>query len=134
MIVIDTSALFAILAEEAEAEAFSLVIDAAPSASCAATVYVELGIAASLRYRRPMQAVVDGLLASLGVETAPVDAGLAAQALAAHAAFGKGQHPAALNLGDCFSYALAKSRGAPLLFKGDDFARTDIVPAWTAPR
>ena len=44
--------------------------------------------------------------------------------------FGKGRHPAKLNLGDCFPYALAKSRGLPLLFKGDDFARTDIVAAW----
>jgi len=44
--------------------------------------------------------------------------------------FGKGRHPAKLNLGDCFAHALAKSRGVPLLFKGDDFARTDIVPAW----
>jgi ribonuclease VapC len=64
------------------------------------------------------------------IKLAPVDRALADAAINAFEQFGKGRHPARLNLADCFSYALAKSRGLPLLFKGDDFAKTDIVPAW----
>jgi ribonuclease VapC len=60
----------------------------------------------------------------------PVDQTLAEGAIHAFDRFGKGRHPARLNLADCFSYALAKTRRLPLLFKGDDFGKTDIVPAW----
>jgi ribonuclease VapC len=65
----------------------------------------------------------------LGVITEPVDAAQASAAFAAWRRFGKGRHPAGLNLGDCFSYALARAAGAPLLFKGNDFAQTDIASA-----
>lgn len=58
---------------------------------------------------------------------------IAAIALEAHARFGKGRHPAALNMGDCFAYALAKAHGAALLFKGDDFVKTDIALAVESP-
>ena len=66
------------------------------------------------------------LLAALEMEIVPVDAPLAERAFEAWLRFGKGRHPAALNFGDCFSYALAAIRGEPLLFKGEDFSRTDL--------
>lgn len=88
--------------------------------------------------------VASGRLRAAGVERAknlliaiPIvvfdwDEMLADEAFSAFSRYGKGQHPAKLNFGDCMSYALAKSLGAPLLFKGDDFAKTDIIPAATA--
>jgi ribonuclease VapC len=73
---------------------------------------------------------VDDLVRKLGLEILPADMPQQECAIEALLRFGKGRHPAKLNLGDCFAYGLAKSRHLPLLFKGDDFARTDIVPAW----
>lgn len=70
---------------------------------------------------------VDMFLVSVGAETMPIDTDIGAAAIAAFARFGKGRHPAALNMGDCFAYACAGSRGLPLLCKGDDFARTDAL-------
>ena len=69
------------------------------------------------------------LIGRAKIEIAPFDAGQAGIARAAFLKYGKGRHPAALNFGDCASYALAKSKGAPLLYKGADFAKTDIVSA-----
>ena len=71
----------------------------------------------------------DRRLAAGNIAVAPVSEGQAHRAFEAFLRYGKGRHPARLNLGDCFAYALAKERGEPLLFKGDDFARTDIEPA-----
>ena len=65
----------------------------------------------------------------MNLQIIPVDESLVRIARAAHQAFGRGHHPARLNFGDCFSYALAKQAGEPLLFKGNDFRQTDIVPA-----
>jgi ribonuclease VapC len=77
---------------------------------------------------------VDKLVAAAGLIVEPVTAEQAAIARAAYRDFGKGSgHPARLNFGDCFAYALAKATGEPLLFKGDDFGRTDITPASTIP-
>jgi len=73
---------------------------------------------------------VGHLVRQLGLTIEPVDERQRNLAIDALLAFGKGRHPAGLNLGDVFSYALAKDRDAPLLFKGDDFAGTDIIPAW----
>ena len=70
------------------------------------------------------------MLVSLGIQIAEVTLEQAGLAVDAFLRYGKGRHRAALNLADCFSYALAKSRNAPLLFKGDDFSRTDIEAAW----
>lgn len=69
------------------------------------------------------------LLAALPIEIVAVDAEQARAAFAAHLAYGRKRHPAKLNLGDCFSYALSKCQNEPLLFKGNDFSQTDIVPA-----
>jgi ribonuclease VapC len=130
VIIVDTSALFAILTEEAEAALFTDVIDEAEAAACSAVSYAELGIVATRRFGADMRSVVEALISRLVIEVTPVDAPAAVNAVAAYAAFGRGFHPARLNICDCFAYALAKTRGAPLLFKGDDFAKTDLVPAW----
>ena len=71
----------------------------------------------------------DDLILSMNVHIVPIDAAMAAVARAAHQRFGRGHHPAQLNFGDCFSYALAKSANEPLLFKGNDFSQTDIEAA-----
>ncbi len=71
------------------------------------------------------------LLHAAAIEIVPVDGTQADVAFEAFLRYGKGQHPAALNLGDLFAYVLAKTTGEPLLFKGNDFARTDLVPAYT---
>ena len=72
---------------------------------------------------------LDAFLESTGINLAPVTAGQLVEARRAWRRFGKGNHPAGLNFGDCFAYALAETTGEPLLFKGDDFARTDIASA-----
>ncbi|MGH6944064.1 MAG: type II toxin-antitoxin system VapC family toxin, partial [Geminicoccaceae bacterium] len=71
----------------------------------------------------------DSLVARLGLIIEPVTEHHVSLARQAYVDFGRGNHPAGLNLGDCFAYALAKATGEPLLFKGDDFARTDVAPA-----
>src|SRR5947209_6542689 len=76
---------------------------------------------------------LDGVVQGMELEIIPHNTELARIAREAFLRFGKGRHPARLNCGDCASYALAKARGLPLLFKGVDFARTDIVPALAAP-
>ncbi|MBV8508543.1 MAG: type II toxin-antitoxin system VapC family toxin [Xanthobacteraceae bacterium] len=130
MIVVDASALFAIVMREPELDAFVDIFDAEERALCSTVTYVETVMTLTGRSRRLARARVDELLQTLSVELVAVDPALAQIAVDAFERFGKGRHRARLNLGDCFSYALAKARNLPLLFKGDDFARTDIVPAW----
>ena len=91
-----------------------------------AASYVEL-LLVSLSRGIAGRSEVDETLIDAAIEIAPVSLEQARLAVTAFERFGKGRHPARLNLGDCFSYALAKERGLPLLFKGSDFARTDIV-------
>jgi len=123
--VIDTSALIALIAGEPEAETFLEAITEAPSASLSAASYVEAGIVLE---RFPAHAaILDDLLIELDIDIVAVTATQARLARDAFRDFGKGRHPAALNYGDCFSYALAKAVGEPLLFKDDDFARTDLA-------
>ncbi len=90
--------------------------------------YVEVGIILIGRRRLATQADLDKWLARLDVSIEPGN-DLAGMAMAAYLRFGRGFHPAKLNLGDCFAYALAKTLDAPLLYKGDDFALTDIRSA-----
>jgi ribonuclease VapC len=83
-----------------------------------------------MRLRAPDPvAALDNLIDKLGIEIVPVDRGQAFLAREAFRRFGKGRHPAALNFGDCFAYALAKQAGEPLLYKGNDFSETDILSA-----
>ena len=76
------------------------------------------------------ETALDRFIAKTSAEIIPISAEIGRRAIRAFERFGRGRHPARLNMGDCFAYALAKTRDEPLLFKGDDFAKTDIVPAW----
>ena len=129
MIVVDTSALFAIAAHEIERILFINILDSEKGIISTAT-YVESVMVLTGRSRRLALARIDDLMRSAGIEIVPVDQNLANAAVDAFDRYGKGRHPARLNLSDCFAYGLAKSRHLPLLFKGDDFSKTDIVPAW----
>lgn len=104
------------------------IVDAPRRFMSAATI-LELSIVIEARLGDAGAAELDLWLHKAGVEIVPVDSDQIAIARRAWRHFGKGRHPAGLNYGDCFSYALAKTRGEPLLFKGDDFSRTDIAAA-----
>jgi ribonuclease VapC len=130
--VIDPSAIIAILQDEPERRAFNACIAAAPRRSLSAAGLVELSIVMEARYGEVGARNLDLFLATAGIEVIPFDAAQAALAREAFRRFGKGRHPAGLNLGDCFSYALARALAAPLLFKGDDFPRTDLTAACIA--
>ena len=122
--IIDTSALIAIIASEPEGDSFLQLIVDASSASISAATYLELGIVVE---RFPEYAKrLDSFLSELDIEIVSVTAAQARIAREAYRHFGKGFHPAGLNYGDCFSYALSKGAGEPLLFKGNDFGKTDI--------
>jgi ribonuclease VapC len=127
--VIDTSAVIAILLEEAPAERLSRAIHAAPARLISAASVVEAALVVQGRFRDEGEARLDRLLGHLGVDVIPFTAWHADIARAAFRRFGKGRHPASLNFGDCLSYALARALGEPLLFVGDDFARTDVDAA-----
>lgn len=124
--VIDTSALLAILNYEAEAAQFATAIqDSSPQLISAASV-LECAIVIEARYGEAGGKKLDELLRVAQINIEPVTAEQVTAARLAYRTYGKGRHPAGLNFGDCFSYALAKVTGEPLLFKGDDFSQTDI--------
>jgi len=129
VIVVDTSAIIAILKEEAEAGGFAAIIGEAESCFFSAVSLFEASMAMVGRGRSELAQVVDGLISELTIEIVPFDEDLALASRAAFIRFGKGRHPAGLNFGDCVSYALAHSRGLPLLYKGTDFAKTDVINA-----
>lgn len=128
--VVDSSALVAIFRGEDEGKVFVDLIDGAKRASVSVVTVVETLSVLCGRRIGATRDHVDQLVRRLGLTVETVDERHQAFAMDALLAFGKGRHPARLNLGDVFSYALAKSLDAPLLFKGDDFAKTDILPAW----
>jgi ribonuclease VapC len=124
--VVDTSALMAILLREAEADACTAALDRdADLAMSAATVAEALIVAG----RRGLGGQMEQLIAGLGIEIVAVTAAEARRVAAAYDRWGRGVHPAALNFGDCFAYALAKERDCPLLFLGNGFTNTDLVAA-----
>ncbi len=128
--VVDTSALVAIFLQEAEHEIFADLIDFADSVSISVVARLELvSVLCGRRFRADAREVGD-FIDSLHLDHVPVSVEQMTGAVAALLRFGTGRHPAGLNLGDCFSYALARDLRAELLFKGDSFARTDVVPAW----
>jgi len=129
LIVIDSSVLVAILRDEPERPVFiDAIIDDGESRISAAT-YVEASMVMELRFGDRGGREIDTLLDDVGIATIPFDQAQAKLAREAFRRFGKGRHRAALNFGDCFAYALAKILDAPLLFKGDDFALTDLKRA-----
>ena len=127
--VIDTSALIAIFLGEPEADRFDEAIAKAKTRLLPATCLLEARMV--LVARRDERSVndLDLWLLKAGVDVIPVDSDLVDLATQAWLAYGKGRHPAGLNFADCLSYALAKRSGLPLLFKGDDFSRTDVRKA-----
>jgi Uncharacterized protein conserved in bacteria len=125
--IIDTSALVAILRDEPEAEAFVEAIRTSLPRRMSAGSYVELGIVIDRPGDPIVSRRVDELLARMSIEIEPVTETQARLAREAYRDFGKGSgHRAGLNFGDCFAYALAREYNEPLLFKGDDFRHTDI--------
>lgn len=127
--VVDSSALIAILLGEHDHERMeALLIDTARAVMSAATL-LEASMVACGRGDELNVADLDELIADLAIDCVAVDRKQAITARDAFIRYGKGRHPAGLNFGDCFSYALAKTRDEPLLFKGDDFSRTDVKVA-----
>lgn len=128
--VIDTSALIAILQDEPERRSFNLAIEAAEIRLLSSASLVEASLVIETRFGPDGVRDLDLFLAKADVSIESVDANQAYIARQAFRDFGKGRHPAGLNFGDCFTYALARSSGEPLLFKGYDFSKTDldIVP------
>ena len=123
--VLDTSALGAILTGEPEQVAFIAAIEGADTCLLSAASYVEASIVLEVRHGPGGVQALDRLLEQAGCEIVAVDAEQTRIARSAFQRFGKGRHPAGLNFGDCFAYALAVARGEPLLFKGNDFPQTD---------
>lgn len=133
--IVDSSALVAILLEEPDADDFSRAILGSIDAKMSVATALEISIVARIAGGEAAEADVDALIVRLGIDIVPVDLAQGRIAREAFRRFGKGTgHPAKLNFGDCFAYALAKATGRPLLFKGRDFARTDIEPALATRR
>ncbi|HXV63405.1 MAG TPA: type II toxin-antitoxin system VapC family toxin [Vicinamibacteria bacterium] len=124
--VIDTSALLAILRNEPERRSFNEAIETAESRALSAVSFVETSIVIEARFGGDGVHDLDHFLGMAQIEVVAVDTEQAHVARRAFSRFGKGRHPAALNFGDCFSYALAKIRAERLLCKGEDFTKTDI--------
>ncbi|HSG39090.1 MAG TPA: type II toxin-antitoxin system VapC family toxin [Thermoanaerobaculia bacterium] len=126
--VIDTSALLAVLFNEPERRTFNEAIEAAESRVISAATFVEVSMVVESRFGPEGLRDLDLFLERASIELAAVDSEQAHAARRAFSRFGKGRHRAGLNYGDCFSYALASVLGQPLLFKGDDFGQTDVTP------
>ena len=131
--VIDTSAIVAIALNEPDAAEFELRIADDPVRLISAATVLEATIVLETRSGDAGGRELDLWLLKIGAEIVPVDAEQVDAARRAWRRYGKGRHAAALNYGDCFSYALALTRGEPLLFKGEDFARTGIDRPGQAP-
>lgn len=128
--VVDSSIIVAILRRESDAKIWTDILNQTSRSFMSVVSFVETSMVMAGR-RLDIDIVrIDETLNSLHIRVVPVTLKQGHLALTAFLRFGKGRHPTALNFGDCFTYALAKSRDLPLLFKGEDFSRTDIVPAW----
>ena len=124
--VVDPSALIAVLQDEPDREAIIECIQSADSICMSVVSFVEASIVIHHRNRIDGLLDLDLLISKAGIELVSCDSNQAYVARSAFRIYGKGQHPAKLNFGDCFSYALAKTRNEPLLYKGQDFSQTDV--------
>ncbi|MCA9918239.1 MAG: type II toxin-antitoxin system VapC family toxin [Anaerolineales bacterium] len=124
--VIDSSAILALLMNEPEAEQLAIAIDQAAIRRMSVANFLEASIVIEARHGLAGGSKLDELIEKAHISMEPVTVEQAEIARIAYRAFGKGRHPAGLNFGDCFAYALAKTQNEPLLFKGDDFTKTDI--------
>lgn len=129
MIVVDTSALMAIILGEPQAEACADVLQREAQVFISAGTLAEALIVST---RRGFDAEMNGIIQRLKLEILPVTAATARRVAAAYDEFGKGRHPAALNFADCFAYEAARTQNCPLLYVGEDFRRTDVADALTA--
>jgi ribonuclease VapC len=129
--VIDTSAVVAILFEEEDQLRYAQAIEDASARLVSAVTRVELSFVVEGRKREAGRERLERFFALTGAEIVVVTPEQATLAISAFRTYGKGRHPAGLNIGDCFSYALASATGHPLLFKGNDFVQTDIRAALT---
>ncbi len=127
--VVDTSAIVALLGMEPEAARIAAALEADPVRLISAATLVEAGIVIESRYGPAGGREFDLLVAKAGLSVEAVSTGQAEVAREAWRRFGKGRHAASLNFGDCFAYALSRVTGEPLLFKGQDFAQTDVLAA-----
>lgn len=125
--VIDSSALLAILFDEPERRTFNQTIEADPVRLLSAANFVEAALVVEARLGEAAGREFDLFIHRAEIDIIAVDADQAEIARRAYRRYGKGRHRAGLDFGDCFAYALAKTRGEPLLFKGDDFAATDVT-------
>ncbi len=124
--IVDCSALLAILLNEREAGTFLRALEEHEMCRMSAVNFVEAAIVLDSRATVQARNEFDYFVRQAGIHIEPVTASQATLARQAYRDYGKGRHPAGLNLGDCFAYALAKELDEPLLFKGNDFAKTDI--------
>ncbi|MDE2982261.1 MAG: type II toxin-antitoxin system VapC family toxin [Gemmatimonadota bacterium] len=127
--IVDSSAVLAILFDEPDARRHAAAIMGAHPCRMSVANVLEASIALERRGGEPAAQDLDTLLQRAEIELVPVTVEHLEEARRAWRRFGKGNHPAALNFGDCFAYALARTTGEPLLFKGNDFSRTDVDPA-----
>ena len=125
--IVDSSAIMAILNEEPEAEACLAAIRATRQAKMSAATFLECALVVDGYGRVDLSADLEPMVERLGITVVPVSVEQVRLGRVAHQRFGRGSgHPARLNLGDCFAYALAKDTDEPLLYKGDDFVHTDV--------
>jgi ribonuclease VapC len=128
--IVDSSAMIAILTEEPDGPALSRVLDSPKIVRLSVASYLETSIVLDKRRDAVMSAKLDDLIESAKITLEPVTVEQVRIARQAYRDYGKGSgHPANLNFGDCFSYALARDKREPILYKGDDFVHTDLRPA-----
>jgi ribonuclease VapC len=128
-VIVDSSALLAVILNEVDEERFLTTMIDAPALKMSAANWVETAIVVDRRGDPVASDRFEDLITELRIEIVPITVDIAYRARNAHADFGRGRHTAALNYGDCFSYAVARITREPLLFKGNDFSQTDIEPA-----
>jgi ribonuclease VapC len=128
-VILDTSSIVAILAQEADAERYINAISHASICRISAANFVELSIVLEAQHGPAAARQCETLFRRVGIVVEPVTLDQAHLARQAFLDFGRGRHAAGLNFGDCFAYALAKATAEPLLFKGRDFSRTDVKAA-----
>jgi len=129
-VIVDTSAIMAILLDEPDQAEIALKLRSDFIRRISAGNWIELTVVVTRRADPILRAKLDALLALAPIEIAPVTAEQAKLGEQAYREYGQGSgHPARLNFGDCFAYALARATGEPLLYKGDDFAQTDVLAA-----
>ena len=127
--ILDTSALLAVLLDEPDADHFERTIGVAPVCRMSVANYLEATMVIEGRLGDAGGREIDNYLEEAGVDLVSVTPEQVQTARMAWRRYGKGNHPAGLNFGDCFAYALAEVSGEPLLFKGEDFALTDVEQA-----